>query len=154
MEEPPATSKVIAYIVFGFIFVGFCILLFFILSKETINTAKIPPGLEEYIFIQRFLSSQDCFAYQDKETLRIYPGIIDLEKFKQERLEDKEENKCYKIEKGTNAPNFRLIIGNKKIQTTNDFESIKKKNTIKKSILIFKEGKFENAGLEIQYETK
>ena len=152
MEEPPATSKVIAYIVFGFIFVGFCILLFFILSKETINTAKIPPGLEEYIFIQRFLSSQDCFAYQDKETLRIYPGIIDLEKFKQEKLEDKEDNLCYKFKK--DVPEFRLKINDKIIQTSDNFDSIKKKNTIKKSILIFKEGKFENAGLEIQYETK
>jgi len=152
MEEPPATSKVVAYIVFGFIFSGFCILLFFIISKETISIADIPKGLEEYVFIQRFLSSQDCFAYQDKETLRIYPGIIDLEKFKQERLEDKEDNLCYKFKK--DVPEFRLKINDKIIQTSDNFDSIKKKNTIKKSILIFKEGKFENAGLEIQYETK
>ena len=152
MEKPPTTSKVVAYIVFGFIFSGFCILLFFIISKETISIADIPKGLEEYVFIQRFLSSQDCFAYQDKETLRIYPGIIDLEKFKQEKLEDKEDNLCYKFKK--DVPEFRLKINDKIIQTSDNFDSIKKKNTIKKSILIFKEGKFENAGLEIQYETK
>src|SRR3989338_2447348 len=140
MEEPPATSKVVAYIVFGFIFSGFCILLFFIISKETISIADIPKGLEEYVFIQRFLSSQDCFAYQDKETLRIYPGIIDLEKFKQEKLEDKEDNLCYKFKK--DVPEFRLKINDKIIQTSDNFDSIKKKNTIKKSILIFKEGKF------------
>ena len=152
MEEPPATSKVVAYIVFGFIFVGFCILLFFIMSKETISIADIPKNLEEYVFIQRFLNNPDCFTYQDKETLRIYPGIIDLEKFKQEKLEDKEDNLCYKFKK--DVPEFRLKINDKIIQTSDNFDSIKKKSEIRKNILIFKEGKFENTELEIEYEEK
>ncbi len=148
MEDAPITSKTIAYMVFGFIFVGFGILLFFIMTKETIDIVDIPENLERDILIQRFLSSPDCFTYQDKETLRFYPGIIDLEKFTQENF-DKEDNQCYKIEEDTKAPQFRLIIGNKIVKTS-DFEG----KVINKKILIFKEGKFENAILKIEYEIK
>lgn len=145
MEQPPITSKVVAYMIFGFIFTGFCLLLLFIMSMEVINISYIPEGLEEYIFTQRFLNSKECFTYQDKDTSRIYPGIIDLEKFKQENLDN-----CYKREGYMYAPEFRLIINDKTIQTS-DFASNKK---ISKQILIFKDNKFENAELKIESETK
>src|SRR3989344_1588865 len=144
MEEPPITSKVIAYIIFGFIFVAFCLLLLYIITVEITNVAEIPGGLESYIFIQRFLNSPDCFAYQEKDTLRIYPGIIDLERFAQENLD-----KCYKIESYMYAPGFKLTINDKTIQSSN-FEFSKQKTA--RNILIFKEGKFENAKLYIEYE--
>lgn len=145
MEQPPITSKVVAYMIFGFIFTGFCLLLLFIMSMEIINISYIPEGLEEYIFTQRFMNNPECFTYQDKDTLRIYPGIIDLEKFKQENLDN-----CYKREVYMYAPEFRLIINDKTIRTS-DFASNKK---ISKQILIFKDNKFENAELKIESETK
>src|SRR3989344_4492949 len=135
MENPPVLSKVVAYIVFGFIFTGFCLLLSYIITLEVTDIADIPKDLEMDIFIQRFLNNPECFAYEDREISRVYPGVIDLEKFKQENLD-----KCYKIEGMQYVPGFKLKMGDKEIKSSN-FEFSKQK--ISKDILIFKDNNFE-----------
>jgi hypothetical protein len=60
--------------------------------------------VENKIVQARFFNSPDCFAYQDSVTGRTYPGMIDLEKFKQDRLDrcyivpGNFVNACFKIE--------------------------------------------------------
>lgn len=143
MAEQSLLNKMLFYMVFGFIFVAFCLLLLYIITIEITNVAEIPQGLESYIFIQRF--SNGCFTYQDKDTLRLYPGIIDLNNFTNENLD-----KCYKPDY-KDSIGFKLTINDKSIQSSN-FDFSKKK--IAKNILIFKEGKFENAKLDIEFEEK
>jgi len=53
MENPPVLSKVVAYIVFGFIFTGFCLLLSYIITLEVTDIADIPKG--DYLW-QRFVT--------------------------------------------------------------------------------------------------
>lgn len=66
------------------------------------------------IYKQRFLDSPDCFAYQDKETGNVYPGIIDKAKFTKETL-----NNCYGENKQSNYE-FQLRIDNEApIETEN-----------------------------------
>ncbi len=84
-----------------FIITLICLTISFILfsyaiSREVSSTTVIPDNLEMTILTNRFLNSPDCLAYQDKETGRAYPGIIDLEKFNDEALE-----KCYSTEDST-----------------------------------------------------
>lgn len=131
-----SAEKLIFYILFGFVFIGFCFVLLYIIIEENSEKIQIPEGLESFIFIQRFLNNPECFAYQDLDTLRIYPGIIDLGKFTQERFDS-----CYK-----GKIQFRLKIKDKTIETS-DFKS---KKGYEKPILIFKDNKFENEKLYIE----
>ncbi|HLD06300.1 MAG TPA: hypothetical protein VJC16_02075 [Candidatus Nanoarchaeia archaeon] len=80
-------SKAVFYIVFGLAFVATCIALISIISAGDVQEAAIPPGLEEFLLVQRLLNSKDCLAYQDPLTLRVYPAVIDPAKLSDEQLE-------------------------------------------------------------------
>ena len=80
------------------------ILFSYAISREVYSTTVIPDNLEATIFINRFLNSPECLAYQDKETGRTYPGIIDLEKFNDTTLE-----KCYSTEDDT-LKSFKITL--------------------------------------------
>ena len=75
---------------------------------------SIPPELTASFIAMRFTNIAECFAYQDHETGRVYPGIIDLEKFNEEHL----TQSCYRTE-DTDEMNFgfTLLGYNKSIQT-------------------------------------
>jgi len=70
------------YIVLFAIIFGFSIgiLVIFMGSFASRNTA-IPKNVEEFILMGRFYNSPNCFAYQDKNSGRVYSKSIDLEKF-------------------------------------------------------------------------
>lgn len=131
-----SAEKVIFYILFGFVFVGACIILLYIISEESSDIIQIPKGLGNFVFVQMFLNNPECFAYQDLEIGRIYPGIIDLEKFTSERFDS-----CYKGD-----IQFRLKIKDKIVETS-DF---KMKKGYEKQILIFKDNKFEEGKIYIE----
>jgi len=61
------------------------IILTYVFSFQTIKTDV----LEIQTLIEETYSSSQLLAYQDTITRRTYPGIIDLEKFKTIRLNDK-----------------------------------------------------------------
>ncbi len=114
-----------------FIVILICLTISFLLfsyaiSREVYSTTYIPDNLETTIFINRFLNSPDCLAYQDKETGRTYPGIIDLKKFNDKTLE-----KCYFTEDNA-LKAFKLILESSDlgIPSKEDSDTIIEKNFI------------------------
>jgi hypothetical protein len=51
------------------------------------NTA-IPKGIQNELYISRMFSYAGCLAYQDPNTQRTYPYVIERAKFTDERLRD------------------------------------------------------------------
>ncbi len=68
----------------------------------------VPEKLRAEIISLRFANIPQCFAYQDSETGRVYPGVIDLSKFTNEQM----NLSCYhtESEKGYEDYNFRLKL--------------------------------------------
>ena len=68
----------------------------------------VPEKLRAEIISLRFVNIPECFAYQDSETGRVYPGVIDLSKFTNEQM----NLSCYhtESEKGYKDYNFRLRL--------------------------------------------
>jgi len=90
-----------------------------ILINHQNRLTSVSPRLNADFLAHRFLANSDCFAYQDKDTGRTYPGIIDLNKFTTEQM-----NKCYlpDKEKGYIDYNFKLSLSNEqKSIITNNF---------------------------------
>jgi len=100
------------------------ILFSYAISREVSSTTAIPDNLEATIFINRFLNSPECLAYQDKETGRTYPGVIDLEKFNDQTLE-----KCYFTEDNT-LKAFKLTLESSDLDFPPEKESNIEKNFI------------------------
>lgn len=82
------------------------------------NLTHVSPKLKASLIAMRFTNIPECFAYQDPETDRVYPGIIDLSKFTNEQM----EQSCYHTQ-SANEINFKLKLQNKglEIQTNNYF---------------------------------
>lgn len=93
------------FVIAIFLSVWFIILLF-IIGADITGYTKIAPGLEEFIFTQRFLNSPQCFIYQDKDTRMFKTRIIDWDKFDEYNL-----NKCYPIT-DENIHGFRFMLYN------------------------------------------
>jgi len=68
----------------------------------------VPEELRAEFISLRFANIPECFAYQDSETNRVYPGVIDLSKFTNQQMNDS----CYRTEseKGYEDYNFRLKL--------------------------------------------
>lgn len=141
MPEEPTTGKVIHFLVYGFVvFIGLALLLTYVTTSEIVHITDIPKGLEKYVLIQRFLNNPDCLAYQDENTSRVYPGIVDLEKFTSERLDH-----CFNTE-NEKFSGFKLTINGESIQTS----KLEGAKIISKHILIFKDNKFEEGEIKIE----
>ncbi len=95
--------KMIFYIVFAVVATITFLLIVYMVSTDKSKIAVIQPGLEDYLLMQRFLLSPNCFVYQD-DSGRAHPWTIDIEKFNQNSL-----NQCYDAE-NTKAKAFRLTI--------------------------------------------
>lgn len=102
--------KMIFYIVFSFVAAITFMLIVYLTDSGRSKIADIPSGLEDYLLIQRFLSSSNCFAYQDADSGRTEHRSIDLQKFNEINL-----NKCYDAT-DTKIKAFRLTLsyGNSK----------------------------------------
>ncbi len=76
-----------------------------IMSDYGAKLSKVPSNLRADQISLRFVNAPECFAYQDLETGRVYPGIIDLSKFNEETLTG-----CYQSG-GRENFNFQLVLG-------------------------------------------
>jgi len=94
-----AGRKVIFYIYAAIaISISFLFIVWIVPTSKS-EIAMIPPNLENYLLSQRFLSSPECFTYEDESINKVYPWRIDLEKFNQDSL-----NSCYNaIDTGVKA---------------------------------------------------
>ncbi len=143
-----AGRKLIFYIVFGFALTGGFLLLMWLLPKNASEVNEIPIGLENYLSAQRFLNSPLCFAFQDKDTSIVYPGMIDLTKFNQDNL-----NKCYNAENTkVKAYRFTLNYNNRKstISTKNWEGLLKEAKT--EQVLVNDIGNIQGAELFIEVQ--
>jgi hypothetical protein len=114
------------------------------------QVAGFPSELKAETIALRFTQNSDCFAYSG-ESGNVYPGIIDLEKFTEERI-----NECYSTgEDGGDYFQFELYLPDFELRILSDN---KYKNlidyTFEKQILVYHEGKFVPTNLFIYVQEK
>ncbi|MFH1590515.1 MAG: hypothetical protein ABIC95_01170 [archaeon] len=84
------------------------IIVFFIflwtISLNGYAELRIPEGVREKDFSDRFLRSPDCFSHVDGQTGRVYPLEFDWEKVDEARLRD-----CYPAT-NIRLPSYRLVV--------------------------------------------
>ena len=71
-----------------------------IIGSSVAYKTRVPYELEEYILINKFLSSGECFAYYDSLAGDYIPLSVDLKRFSNETLKD-----CYQIKN----PNYYAV---------------------------------------------
>lgn len=143
-----SARKVIFYTIFGFVAVIAFILLVWMVPSYKSELGTIPPNLENHLLIQRFLNSPFCFTYQDEDTNRFYPGVIDLTRFNQDNLDE-----CYNAE-NTEVKAFRLTLdyNNEKITiNTNNWGGFLKK-TQTEHVFVYDEGEIQRAELLVEIQ--
>ena len=113
----------------------------------------VPPELHSETIALRFTNNPDCFAFKDNLTGRVYPGIIDINKFNKEALD-----LCYQTldEEGIKKFNFLLKLestGNE-IITDNYFSHKNVDLTMFKQVLTNNNGEISKDTLIIQVQEK
>ncbi len=110
--------KSLYWMVIGIVVTIVVLVFAFILANHQNRLTKMPSELKAELLSLRFVNNPDCFTYQDSETKRVFPGIIDLAKFT-----DNDLLNCYKTETKQTIKdyNFRLKlkVQNKEIKTNN-----------------------------------
>ncbi len=99
--------KSISWMIMGSILTMAVLALVVVLSIFQSTIFSVPGELSASIVSQRFVNTPECFTYQDPITERIHPGIIDINKFTQARMDD-----CYRTEndKGYESMNFGIYL--------------------------------------------
>jgi hypothetical protein len=102
--------KMIFWLVLSMMITGMTFVFIALLSMIESSSVLVPRELKGELISLRFANSPDCFAFQDKINGRIYPGIIDLEKFNSIQL----NVNCYNLDEGTAAQqyNFQISLQN------------------------------------------
>jgi len=110
-------QKMVFYVIAILLITAMCFILIYIFNYDLTTESMIPKNMERNLFIQRFLNSEDCFAYKDSEIQRIYPYVLDKNKLTQEQFDD-----CFKGENsrisfrikfiGAGVPNLELKTAN------------------------------------------
>lgn len=140
--------KVIFYIVFSFIAAIVFLLVVYMVTSDKSKITEILPGLEEYLLIQRFLTSPNCFAYQDADSGKVYAWTIDLQKFNENNL-----NKCYSAS-DTKVKAFRLSLSYGTLKTaisTKNWEGFLKKGETRQ-VYIYDRGQIKTGELFIEIQ--
>lgn len=140
--------KVIFYLVAVLVITAAFFLIVWFVSTGKTQISEITPGLENYLIIQRFLTSPSCFVFEEKDIGRAYSSMLDLKKFNQQNLD-----KCYNIE-GTKVKAYRLTLkygAEEKSLATRNWEGFIKKSETKK-IYVYDEGKIIRGKLIIEMQ--
>lgn len=143
-----AGRKIIFYIVFAIVAALTFMLIVYMVSSDKSKIAVIQPGLEDYLLIQRFLLSPECFAYRNADSGRAYAWTIDPEKFNQNNL-----NRCYAAE-NTQVKAFRLTLSYgafKSTLITKNWEGFIKKAETKK-VYVYDKGQIRQGELFIEVQ--
>jgi len=142
-----AGRKVLFYIIFAIVATITVMVLLEIIITDISEINKMPPGLEEYVIINRFLHSPECFAY--KEDGRTYI-LIDWEKFAKGHLEY-----CYNTD-SKDVRGFKLglkIKDNEREISTKNWEGFLRKE-IRKNVFVLKDGKHYDGNLTIAIQNE
>ncbi|MFA6461503.1 MAG: hypothetical protein WCV90_04490 [Candidatus Woesearchaeota archaeon] len=102
--------KSVYWMVAGIMLVIVVLVYAYFLSGLQARLIYVPEKLKAEVISMRFANIPECFAYQDPDTNRVYPGVIDISKFNNQTM-----NGCYRTseEKGYEEYNFRLKLKNK-----------------------------------------
>lgn len=153
------TRKQIYWAIAAFmVLVATLVLMFGILPRYQNSLVEVPEELRAELISLRFVNTPECFTYQDQVTGRIFAGVIDLQKFTQERMD-----KCYQTEpeKGFKDFNFALelegytptIDGKKKLLKSNNFFN-KVDFTLHKQVLVRNGNEIEPTRLVIYVQAR
>lgn len=130
--------KSIYWTIIGIVITMVVFMFAFTISSYKSNLTKVPVEIRSELITLRFVNSPDCFAYQDKNTGRVFPGVIDMDKFSEEQL-----RKCYftESERGYKDFNFRIVLESsfEELVTNNYFYDDKDELTLFKEVLIRKQ---------------
>ena len=141
-------SKMIFYLIFSFLAAIVFMIIVYLARSNRMEIANIPSGLENYIITQRFLISPLCFAFQDADSKRVYPWVLDLKKFNEENL-----NKCYSAS-DTKLKAYRLTLAygtEKKTISTKNWEGFLKKGETKQ-VFVNNEGRIIKGELFVEMQ--
>ena len=124
------------------------ILLVVLIFRYTTTVNYFPDEFRQTALIYRFVNSPNCVAYEDPELKRVYPGVMDWDRFK----DNSHINKCYSTG-DPKAMAFRLTLKNqgelRSVQTSNwdskrEFDISKNRN-----VLVMGNGKLGGGELAI-----
>ena len=122
----------LAGVVITMVILGFAIMI----GNYRNQLTHTPKEVVAEMIALRFANIPECFAYSDPVNGRVYPGVIDINKFTKEQM-----NKCYFTEEkeGYKDYNFGLSLQNqgKEVITNNYFN--KDDFTIIKAVLVVTE---------------
>ena len=122
----------LAGVVITMVILGFAIMI----GNYRNQLTHTPKEVVAEMIALRFANIPECFAYSDPVNGRVYPGVIDINKFTKEQM-----NKCYFTEEkeGYKDYNFGLSLKNqgKEVITNNYFN--KDDFTIIKAVLVVTE---------------
>ena len=118
---------------------------FFVAGYEN-DVVAVPFKLQAAMTALRFANIPECFAYQDLETKRVYPGSIDIVNFNEKQLKQ-----CYwpDNETGRREINFQLTLQQKGLSIQTNKYSEVPEFTIVKDVSIWEDGEFREDKLRI-----
>ncbi|MFH0701879.1 MAG: hypothetical protein V2A62_05600 [Candidatus Woesearchaeota archaeon] len=111
--------KSVYWMIAGVMLTMAVLLYVYFLSGMNARLTYVPEKLRAEVISLRFANLPECFAYQDPDTGRVYPGVIDTTKFNFENT-----NNCYKTDDnlGYGEYNFRFLLKNKRLEVyTNNY---------------------------------
>lgn len=141
-----AARKTIYWMMAGVVITIVVIAFVMILVNYQGKLMSVPPTLKGELISSRFVNAPECFAYEDAVSGRIFPGVIDLNKFNEEVLES-----CYKSGDTKNF-NFQLVLDDKKLETDEWFNKVD--FTLFKSVLVKEMDGMKPAVLKIYVQEK
>ncbi len=109
----------------------------YIVADYKNQLTQIPPEIQAELSVLRFINNPDCFALQNSLSLRVNPGIIDLEKFNDQRFLT-----CYPLplQTGHQLQNFRLHLLEADIQIKTKDYANRDQFSIDKEVLTSQDG--------------
>lgn len=151
-ESGESGAKVPFYMIVAFILPVLMLAFAIVVATSSAHIYKMPTGVEEFVVLQRFTSSQECFAYVDKATGRAYAGIIDFTRFNQETLDS-----CYNIDEKSQYFAFQLMLkaDNSEAFTklkTKNWDGIAEKRIAPKDVLVYKDGQIYKGKLTVEVQ--
>ena len=95
--------KTIYWMIAGFLIVVIIFAFALMIATYKNRLTYVPPQLKADFIALRFTNIPECFAYQDLITKRVYPGVIDINKFDETRL-----FKCYHTDPVTGNQDYNF----------------------------------------------
>jgi len=121
----------IAAVIITFVVFAFAV----VVANYKSALGRVPIEMSAEFISLRFVNNPECFAFYDTEAERVFPGIIDIDKFTQEQL-----TKCYHSQKRQGVDTFSFYLkletlGNE-LRTSNYIHQYK--DAIYKEVLVKK----------------